>query len=97
VRHGDHGPPAGVAKRALELHSDGDPTENPPRKPVARTAAALLAAALPLIGLVSLLLRSELDPHFENYRAHFVVFGIVGGVACILGCTAVEAANRRVL
>ena len=58
-------------------------------------AAALVAAALPLIGLISLLLRSELDPHFENYRAHFVVFGIVGGVAFILGYTAGEAANRR--
>jgi hypothetical protein len=68
-------------------------TENPARKPVARIAAALLAAALPLIGLVSLLLRSELDPHFENYRAHFVVFGIVGGVAFILGYTAGEAAR----
>jgi class 3 adenylate cyclase len=60
-----------------------------------RVAAALLAAALPLVGLVSLLLRKELDPHFENYRAHFVVFGIVGAVAFILGYTAGEAANRR--
>jgi hypothetical protein len=31
-----------------------------------RAAAAVLAAALPLVGLVSLLLRRELDPHFEN-------------------------------
>ena len=60
-----------------------------------RRFAALLAAALPLVGLVSLLLRRELDPHFENYRAHFVVFGIVGGLALILGYTAGEAANRR--
>jgi adenylate cyclase len=61
------------------------------------TVAAVwsLAAALPLIGLVSLLLRKQLDPHFENYRAHFVVFGIVGGVAFVLGYTASEAANRR--
>ncbi|HZT09806.1 MAG TPA: hypothetical protein VFB09_02105, partial [Actinomycetota bacterium] len=62
---------------------------------MARVAGALLVAALPLVGLVSLLLRSELDPHFENYRAHFVVFGIVGGVAFILGYTAGEAAKRR--
>ena len=62
---------------------------------MARIAVVVLAASLPLIGLVSLLLRSELDPHFENYRAHFVVFGIVGGVAFILGYTAGEAANRR--
>jgi adenylate cyclase len=44
---------------------------------------------------VSLLLRSELDPHIENYRAHFVVFGFVGTVAFILGYAAGEAANRR--
>jgi adenylate cyclase len=55
----------------------------------------VLAAALPLIGLLSLLLRRELDPHFENYRAHFVVFGFVGGLAFILGYAAGEAANRR--
>ncbi len=58
-------------------------------------AAWVLAAALPLIGLVSLLLRSRLDPHFENYRAHFVIFGIVGGVAFVLGYAAGEAAKRR--
>ena len=65
----------------------------------ARTAAAVLigtlAAALPLVGLASLLLRSHLDPHLENYRIHFVVFGIVGTVAFALGYTAGEAANRR--
>jgi adenylate cyclase len=55
----------------------------------------VVAGALPLIGLVSLLLRSHLDPHFENYRAHFVVFGIVGTVAFVLGYNAGEAANRR--
>src|ERR1041384_7799616 len=66
----------------------------PDRRSVRLTAAAL-AAALPLVGLVSLLLRSELDPHIENYRAHFVVFGIVGGLAFVLGCAAGEAANRR--
>src|SRR6476659_5080923 len=65
----------------------------------ARSAAVVvtwaLAAALPLIGLVSLLLRSQLDPHIENYRLHFVVFGIVGAVAFGLGYAAGEAANRR--
>jgi class 3 adenylate cyclase len=60
------------------------------------TAVAwVLAAALPLIGLVSLLLRSQLDPHFENYRFHFVLFGLVGAVAFALGYAAGEAANRR--
>jgi adenylate cyclase len=60
-----------------------------------RVVAATLAAALPLAGLASLLLRSELDPHIENYRAHFIVFEIVGGVAFVLGYAAGEAANRR--
>jgi adenylate cyclase len=50
---------------------------------------------LPLVGLVSLLLRAQLDPHFENYRVHFVVFGVVGALALALGYTAGEAANRR--
>src|SRR5262245_12319276 len=57
--------------------------------------AAVLAAALPLVGLVSLILRSELDPRIENYRVHFVVFGFVGANALILGYAAGEAANRR--
>ena len=57
--------------------------------------ASLLAIALPLIGLLSLLLRSQLDPHFENYRLHFLLFGFVGTVAFVLGFAAGEAANRR--
>jgi adenylate cyclase len=65
----------------------------------ARSAAAIgagaLAFALPLIGLLSLLLRSQLDPHFESYRAHFVVFGLVGGIAFGLGFAAGEAAELR--
>src|SRR3954464_1808101 len=67
----------------------------PRARSLAAIAAGVIAFALPLIGLASLLLRSQLDPHFENYRAHFVVFGIVGGVALILGYAAGEAANRR--
>jgi adenylate cyclase len=67
------------------------------RTPSPVTVAAWLLAALllPLVGLVSLLLRSQLDPHFENYRAHFVVFGLVGFLAFVLGYSAGEAANRR--
>jgi hypothetical protein len=61
----------------------------------ALAALGVVAAALPLVGLVSLLLRSELDPHIENYQLHFVVFGIVGAVAFALGYAAGEAANRR--
>jgi class 3 adenylate cyclase len=69
------------------------------RRRRARIGAAVVggfvAAVLPLVGLVSLLLRSRLDPHFESYRVHFVVFGIVGATAFILGYAAGEAANRR--
>jgi adenylate cyclase len=61
----------------------------------ALVAASVAAAALPLVGLASLLLRKQLDPHFENYQAHFVVFGLVGALAFALGYTAGEAANRR--
>jgi class 3 adenylate cyclase len=55
----------------------------------------VVAAALPLVGLASLLLRSQLDPHVENYPLHFAVFGVVGAVAFVLGYAAGEAANRR--
>jgi len=57
--------------------------------------AAFLAVTLPLVGLISLLLRSQLDPQFHNHQAHFVIFGLVGGVAVALGYAAGEAANRR--
>src|SRR5215510_3700851 len=95
VRLEDNGPPAGMAKHAPEAFRMATRTDTLARRSVARIAVVALAASLPLIGLVSLLLRSELDPHFENYRAHFVVFGIVGGLALILGYAAGEAANRR--
>jgi len=69
---------------------------SPARARSSATAVAwALAAALPLVGLASLLLRKQLDPHFENYRAHFVVFGLVGGFAFVLGYTAGEQAKRR--
>ena len=57
--------------------------------------AGLFAVTLPLVGFVSLLLRSQLDPHLHNHQAHFVIFGTVGGVAFALGYAAGEAANRR--
>jgi adenylate cyclase len=57
--------------------------------------AGFLAVTLPLVGFVSLLLRSQLDPQLHNYQAHFVIFGLVGGVAVALGYAAGEAANRR--
>src|SRR6476619_8623556 len=61
----------------------------------AAVVAGTVVAALPLVGLVSLLLRSRLDPHFENYRLHFIVFGVAGTLAFVLGYAAGEAAKRR--
>lgn len=67
--------------------------------PEARSNAAIalgaVACALPLVGLISLLLREQLDPHIENYSAHFLIFGLAGGVAFGLGFAAGEAAERR--
>ncbi len=54
-----------------------------------------LAGALPLVGLASLLLRSRLDPHWENPKLHFVVFLAVGSVAFALAYLAGEAATKR--
>jgi class 3 adenylate cyclase len=55
----------------------------------------VLAAVLPLVGLISLLARSRLDPHWVNAQLHFVVFGAVGSVACGLAFVAGDAATRR--
>ena len=54
-----------------------------------------LAALLPLVGLVSLLMRSHLDPNFTNPRLHFVLFLTVGGFASGLAYAAGESADRR--
>ncbi len=59
------------------------------------TAAWILAGALPLIGLISLLLRSQLDPHWEDPKVHFVVFAAVGSLVFALAFIAGEAATRR--
>ena len=54
-----------------------------------------LAAALPLVGLVSLLLREQLDPNWHNHRVHFIVFLAVGLGVFVLAFAAGAAANRR--
>jgi adenylate cyclase len=61
----------------------------------AAIALGVFACALPLVGLMSLLLRKQLDPHIENYSAHFLIFGLTGGFAFALGFAAGEAAERR--
>ena len=55
----------------------------------------LLAAALPLVGLLSLLLKSKLDPNWTNHQVHFVLFLAVGAGLLVLAYTAGEAADRR--
>jgi adenylate cyclase len=73
------------------------PTATPARRgyDAAVTAAWIVAGLLPIVGLASLLLRSQLDPHWANPRLHFVLFLTAGGVAMILGYAAGEAAQRR--
>src|SRR3954471_15765916 len=61
----------------------------------AAIALGVFACALPLVGFASLLLRKQLDPHIENYSAHFLIFGLTGGVAFGLGFAAGEAAEQR--
>jgi class 3 adenylate cyclase len=55
----------------------------------------MLAATLPLVGLVSLLLRDQLDLDWTNHAVHFAVFMTVGVGVFVLGYAAGEAANRR--
>jgi adenylate cyclase len=62
---------------------------------VSMTAAWIVAAALPLVGLVSLLLRSKLDPPWSSPRLHVVLFLAVGSGAFVLAYVAGQAADRR--
>jgi class 3 adenylate cyclase len=58
-------------------------------------AAWTLVAVLPLAGLVSLLLRSQLDRHWANHRLHFVLFLAIGVMDLVLAGAAGDAARRR--
>src|SRR3954470_7741453 len=58
-------------------------------------AAWIVAALLPLVGLVSLLARSMLDPGWTNQRVHFVLFLSVATVDFVLAYAAGDAARRR--
>ena len=66
-----------------------------PRRTPLSGAVWVLAALLPLVGLASLLLRSRLDPHFDNPKVHFVLFLTVGAVDFALAHAAGDAARRR--
>ena len=58
-------------------------------------AAWVLAGALPLVGLVSLLLREQLDLNWHNHQVHFTLFLTVGVGVFLLAFAAGDAANRR--
>jgi len=66
-----------------------------PRRGALAAGAWIVAASLPLVGLVMLLLREQLDPHWTNPRIHFVVFLAVGVALFLLAYAAGAAANRR--
>jgi class 3 adenylate cyclase len=55
----------------------------------------IVASILPLIGLVSLFLRRQLDPAWDSPRLHFVLFLAVGAGAVTLAYLAGQAADRR--
>jgi adenylate cyclase len=57
--------------------------------------AWVLAAALPVVGLLSLIARSRLDPSWTNPRVHFALFCTVGVLATVLAAAAGEGARRR--
>jgi class 3 adenylate cyclase len=84
----------GTGEIAVDAAAGALPARRPARRAIVAAAWAL-AAMLPLIGLISLLLRSKLDPHWENYKVHFVLFLGVGAVDFVLAYAAGEAAERR--
>ena len=59
------------------------------------SATWVVAGALPLVGLVSLLLREQLDPDWSNHRAHFTTFLAVGVGVSVLAYAAGGAAKLR--
>ncbi|MCE0487289.1 adenylate/guanylate cyclase domain-containing protein [Ornithinimicrobium sediminis] len=60
-----------------------------------RAAGAATALALPLLGLVLLLARPELDVRWENHPAHFWLVLITAALAAALAYATGEAAVRR--
>jgi class 3 adenylate cyclase len=62
---------------------------------VAVRLAWALALAVPVVGFVSLLFRSQLDPAWTSTRLHFLLFLGVGSGAFVLAYAAGQAADRR--
>ncbi len=71
------------------------PSDGRRRRDALAAAAWVLVGALPLVGLVSLVLREQLDPNWSNPQVHFTVFLTVGIGVSLLAVAAGEAANRR--
>ena len=69
------------------------PSDRQRRHGALAVAAWMLSAALPLVGLVSLLLREQLDPDWSNHRVHFIVFLGVGVGIFVLAYAAGGAAD----
>jgi class 3 adenylate cyclase len=67
----------------------------PSRGRVGWSVVWVAACSLPLVGLVSLLLRSSLDPDLTNAKVHFVLFLSVAVVDFALASSTAEAARRR--
>ena len=67
----------------------------PSRRSTIVAAAWIVAALLPLAGLVSMLARSMLDPGWTNQRVHFVLFLAVAIIDFVLAYAAGDAARRR--
>jgi adenylate cyclase len=85
-----------VSTADVVLGQDARPAIEPGRSNRALTTAAWLAAGLlPLVGLVSLVLREQLDPNWSNHQVHFVLFLGVGAGLLVLAYAAGEAADRR--
>ena len=54
------------------------PSDGRRRRDALAAAAWVLVGALPLVGLISLVLREQLDPNWSNPQVHFTVFLTVG-------------------
>ena len=65
----------------------------PSRRSTVVAVAWILAALLPLVGLISLLARSKLDPGWTNTRVHFVLFL---SVATVDSCSRTQPPTPRV-
>ena len=84
-----------MTSTALDLTSATVAPNQGRRNGLLAPAAWILAAALPLVGLVSLLLREQFDVDWGNYQVHFALFLTVGMGVFMLAYAAGAAANRR--